>query len=231
MRLKYRIPWIKDKIIVWFRATRRRIMYHWFSSKKLLKLQAIKKNEYRDTDTLIFESIFQNLVNFVEREKSRGIVYLIFLYNKYLNKELSWDKLPGACKHPFIIGYNESSRWDRFVNRRKWRMYFGQLVLELEVENTGKDSDLDIEKELLAEQSKVAQEILELYRWYKFERPNRPDPWNDSIGEPEFPYLKNGEHVRSVDWNEDSHTTQAIPGAWPLEELWVAYADFNLRSG
>ncbi|MCB1787909.1 MAG: hypothetical protein H6953_02290 [Chromatiaceae bacterium] len=44
-------------------------------------------------------------------------------------------------------------------------------------------------------------------------------------GEPQFPYLKNGEHVRSVDWNEDSKTDQAVPGAWPLEELWVAYAD------
>lgn len=43
--------------------------------------------------------------------------------------------------------------------------------------------------------------------------------------EPEFPYLKNGEHVRSVDWNEDSKTSEAIPGAWPLEELWVAYAN------
>ncbi len=43
-------------------------------------------------------------------------------------------------------------------------------------------------------------------------------------GEPEFPFLKTGEHVRSVDWNEDSKTTQAIPGAWPLEELWMAYA-------
>lgn len=42
--------------------------------------------------------------------------------------------------------------------------------------------------------------------------------------EPEFPYLKNGEHVRSVDWNEDSKTQQATPGAWPLEELWAAYA-------
>ena len=43
-------------------------------------------------------------------------------------------------------------------------------------------------------------------------------------GEPEFPFLKSGEHVRSVDWNEDSKTSQAIPGAWPLEELWAAYA-------
>lgn len=43
-------------------------------------------------------------------------------------------------------------------------------------------------------------------------------------GEPEFPFLKTGEHVRSVDWNEDTQITQAIPGAWPVEELWAAYA-------
>lgn len=42
--------------------------------------------------------------------------------------------------------------------------------------------------------------------------------------EPEFPYLKSGEHVRSVDWNEDTHSNQVEPGAWPLEELWAAYA-------
>jgi hypothetical protein len=43
-------------------------------------------------------------------------------------------------------------------------------------------------------------------------------------GEPEFPYLRSGEHVRSVEWNEDTKTNQVVPGAWPLEELWLAYA-------
>lgn len=42
--------------------------------------------------------------------------------------------------------------------------------------------------------------------------------------EPEFPFLKSGEHVRSVDWNEDTKGGQVVPGAWPLEELWAAYA-------
>ncbi len=42
---------------------------------------------------------------------------------------------------------------------------------------------------------------------------------------PEFPYLLTGEHVRSFEWNEDmGATTQVQPGAWPLEELWAAYA-------
>lgn len=41
---------------------------------------------------------------------------------------------------------------------------------------------------------------------------------------PEFPFLKTGEHVRSVDWNEDTKSNEAVPGAWPLEDLWLAYA-------
>ena len=42
---------------------------------------------------------------------------------------------------------------------------------------------------------------------------------------PEFPYLKTGEHVRSFEWNEEMGAkTQVEPGAWPLEELWAAYA-------
>jgi len=44
-------------------------------------------------------------------------------------------------------------------------------------------------------------------------------------GEPEFPFLKTGEHVRSVEWNEEMGAkNQVEPGAWPLEELWAAYA-------
>jgi hypothetical protein len=42
-------------------------------------------------------------------------------------------------------------------------------------------------------------------------------------GAPEFPYLKTGEHVRSVEWNEEMGSAGVEPGAWPLEELWAAY--------
>jgi hypothetical protein len=43
-------------------------------------------------------------------------------------------------------------------------------------------------------------------------------------GTPEFPFLKSGEHVRSSEWNEEMRGGTLEPGAWPLEELWVAYA-------
>lgn len=43
-------------------------------------------------------------------------------------------------------------------------------------------------------------------------------------GKPEFPFLKDGTHVRSFEWNEDMKADAEIrPGAWPLEELWAAY--------
>jgi len=42
---------------------------------------------------------------------------------------------------------------------------------------------------------------------------------------PEFPFLKDGTHVRSFEWNEDMRgNDNIVPGAWPLEELWAAYA-------
>jgi hypothetical protein len=41
---------------------------------------------------------------------------------------------------------------------------------------------------------------------------------------PEFPFLKDGTHVRAFEWNEDMRGNDNIePGAWPLEELWAAY--------
>lgn len=44
-------------------------------------------------------------------------------------------------------------------------------------------------------------------------------------GKPEFPFLKDGTHVRSFEWNEDMKADAEVrPGAWPLEELWAAYA-------
>jgi hypothetical protein len=42
---------------------------------------------------------------------------------------------------------------------------------------------------------------------------------------PEFPFLRDGTHVRSFEWNEDMKGNDRIePGAWPVEELWLAYS-------
>lgn len=41
---------------------------------------------------------------------------------------------------------------------------------------------------------------------------------------PEFPFDRQGRVVRSFEWNEDMDADTIAPGAWPLEELWAAYA-------
>jgi Protein of unknown function (DUF3604) len=42
---------------------------------------------------------------------------------------------------------------------------------------------------------------------------------------PEFPYNRRGEHNRTLQWNEDTKSTTAELGRWPIEELWDAYID------
>jgi len=43
-------------------------------------------------------------------------------------------------------------------------------------------------------------------------------------GKPRFPFDERGRLVRSFEWNEHS-TGTLVPGAWPVDELYAAYAD------
>lgn len=40
---------------------------------------------------------------------------------------------------------------------------------------------------------------------------------------PLFPFDKDGNVIRSFEWNEDMQVDHIEPGAWPLEELWAGY--------
>jgi hypothetical protein len=40
-----------------------------------------------------------------------------------------------------------------------------------------------------------------------------------------FPYDRNGEMVRSFEWNEEMKGHELVPGAWPLDEVYAAYID------
>ena len=44
-------------------------------------------------------------------------------------------------------------------------------------------------------------------------------------GQPGFPYNANGEHNRTLVWNEDMKGNTVELGRWPVEELWDAYVD------
>jgi len=42
---------------------------------------------------------------------------------------------------------------------------------------------------------------------------------------PDFPYNQQGEHNRTLVWNEDMKGSAVQLGRWPVEELWAAYVD------
>ncbi len=41
---------------------------------------------------------------------------------------------------------------------------------------------------------------------------------------PDFPFDRNGNSVRSFEWNEDMRSDRIEPGVWPLDEVYAAYA-------
>lgn len=44
-----------------------------------------------------------------------------------------------------------------------------------------------------------------------------------NVSTPEFPYDRNGNVIRSFEWNEDG-PAELVPGAWPLDEVYATYA-------
>jgi hypothetical protein len=44
-----------------------------------------------------------------------------------------------------------------------------------------------------------------------------------NVSTPEFPFDRNGNVVRSFEWNEDG-PAELVPGAWPLDEVYATYA-------
>jgi hypothetical protein len=135
----------------------------------------LKKGDYYDLDTRIIESLFDELVNFVE-------------------VELAW--------HHVMWSEKETAPWWRRVFRfRTWRSpSHGIAHLEWE-SNLKYDEKWDKDTERYGKptpQAINAQEKLALYNWWK-QRPNRPDP-SDVSGWSEYckdkPLFDDGENAQ-----------------------------------
>lgn len=124
----------------------------------------LKKGQYHELDERIINCLFTELVNFVEIEKSWKM-----LISEKENKE--------KYKAGFF-----SSGWFRL---RTWRCPEAGLdYLDWE-SNLIMDESWCLEKDdpsygLPPQQALNAIEIKKLYNWWKFERPNRPDPYESS---------------------------------------------------
>jgi hypothetical protein len=76
----------------------------------LVRLRALKRGHWYDTDTRMFEAVFQLLVDFVETELApRGL----------------W-----LTEHPDVIEFKALSRWQRRKKRTHWRERLGLAYLD-----------------------------------------------------------------------------------------------------
>jgi hypothetical protein len=141
---------------------------YWFNNRFITKTHTLtsnlKKGEWHEFDERILHCLFDSLVDWVEIE-------------------LAWKNI--ICDEEAAKIYDApwySKGWWRF---RVWRSPAAGLD-HLDWETTlTKDEDWGVEKDnpeygKTTDQAIKAQEISELYHWWKYTRPNRPDPYDVS---------------------------------------------------
>lgn len=146
---------------------------YWFLNYFVTKTHALtsnlKKGQWHEFDTRLLHCAFDELVNFVEVEKS-------------------WKNI--ICDKDAAKKYNapwHSYGWGRL---RTWRNaesgldYLKWETTLMQDESWGYDKDHP-EFGKPTQQAERAKEIIKLYNWWKFERPNRVEPM-DASGWSEF---------------------------------------------
>jgi hypothetical protein len=124
----------------------------------------LKKGEWHELDERILHCLFDELVNFVE-------------------VEVAWKNI--ICDEASAVKYNAPWHSKGWFKSRTWRNaqsgldYLDWETTLIKDESWGLSKD-DPEYGQPTEQSLKAQEISELYHWWKFTRPNRPDPYEVS---------------------------------------------------
>lgn len=128
------------------------IINRFITRSHALTSSSLTRGQYHEMDQRILHSLFDELVNFVEVEKA-------------------WMQ---------VISHSERYKKPSFFQRFKWRDANAGIEY-LKWETTLTDVEwLDEDKKHEAKatpQALAAQEILELYFWWKFSRPNRVDPY------------------------------------------------------
>jgi hypothetical protein len=162
----------------------------------------IKPGEYRDFDHRILICLFDELVDFVEIEKS----YSNYRWHEEKLKTLKWW---------------QGGRW----RTRTWRSAEAGLA-HLEWESTLTDEEWieDTSQAKPTHQAVVAQEITDLYKWWTEIYPARPDP-SDLSGWSAYCDDKTarGIDLFEEDPDEDKYDTGAILDK--MREIEKAYKD------
>lgn len=157
----------------------------WVDNRYITKTHYIKTGlkpgEWHETDTKILHGMFEELVEFVECQKATMDSWAS---DKNSRSFIPWTEkfwitrrlIPWRSQHHGVnyllweIGLKKDDVWFGY----KWRE-------EKEPEKVAKERAENPEYMKPTPQAEAALEILELYCWWKFIRPNRPDP-NDVTG-------------------------------------------------
>lgn len=163
------VYWPKDKLesfSYW--------IYNRFISPTHLIKTGLQKGQWHETEEKMLYGLFEELVDFVEVQKA-GMNYndkkWIPWYDKHLPYFIS-KMIPWRSQH---LGVNYLLWEITLLKDDEWfGIYPGSNIERItEVRN-------DSEWMQPTHQAKAAMEILELYVWWKFIRPMRPDPMDAS---------------------------------------------------
>lgn len=205
-----------------FRTAYRRVRYHWFTPYRVITIRSIKANEYRDVDTLMFETIMQLLINFVESEKAHMTrICTVEQYKDYLKGEVKWDELDEFTKRSCIAEYAKASWFDKWWHKDEWNEILGVNYLEWEIalQENGEYEGHPVSH---MGQSSSAAEILRIYNWYKHERPRRIDPWDGEFEKPKYTY----KHEDGSLTNEMLEPNADERGMFRMREMTDEYAGY-----
>ncbi len=179
-RLQDIIYWPTDRL----KAIRNYLNYRYVWKSHAL-ISTLQRGEYYDLDTRLLYAIFDELVNFVEVE-------VAWMHVICLEKEE---------RKKYHIPWHRS-----FLRLRIWRNpeagiahlhWAAGLIYD---ETMGKEGDPNFGKP--TPQALAAQEIQLLYRWWKHERPHRPDP-HEASGWDQYCENKNN-HKKQLSDDVDS---------------------------
>lgn len=147
----------KDQIFDFYYNIKCYINNRWITKTHYLKTD-LKPGKWHEFDTRILHGLFNELVDFVEIEQA----WMNVVFDKEKKKQY---------QTPF---------WRKFIQR--WRNPEAGIEHLEWASNLMLDESWGIEKTnplygSLSHQAESAREILKLYNWWKFERPQRPDPY------------------------------------------------------
>jgi hypothetical protein len=170
----------------------------------------------------MFETIMQLLVNFVEKEKAHMTrICTVGHYKEYLKGEAKWDELDEFTQRSCIVEYSKASWFDKWWNEEKWDEILGINYLEWEI-SLHDNGEYEGQPVSPMGQSSSAAEILRIYRWYKFERPNRVDPYDSDFDKPKYSY----KHENGTLTNDAIESNADESGMFRMREMTPEYAEY-----